>query len=106
MLILENRKADIKFNDDELAEESVRKSPSPERRPQHPSTIKWFVWNDKTAKIISEKQNRETSEYYNKEHKNKVKLNNEDGSSEYQIDLTFWDKEININGITIKPLNI
>lgn len=55
---LRKRQPNLNFNDDELCEESVRKSPSPERRPQHPSTIRCFIWNDKTAKMIAENQTK------------------------------------------------
>lgn len=86
---LRKRQANLNFNDDELLEESVRKSPSPERRPQHPSTIKCFIWNDQTAKMIAEKQNKandrnvELWNYSNNDRNNPTK---------FQIDLTSESK--------------
>lgn len=46
----------LKFNEDELEEEEIYKSPSPERRPVHPRQTNFLAWNSQIAKLVAQKQ--------------------------------------------------
>ena len=51
------RKANIKFNKEELKEEKTYVSPSPESRPEHPSNTHFLDWDVKIKNVVERMRN-------------------------------------------------